>query len=169
MFDVLAFVYQSYFQLETCPEAAQLPRKLTALGFAPDEIEDALAWLRGLDHAARGSLGFATLAAAGGLRCAAQPWLRQPHPDSVRIYPRVEQLHLGADALGFIRFLESSGALPAHMREVIVDRALAAPGAPVGMDDLKLIVLMVYWSFGCAPDALVLDELCEQRDWRISH
>jgi Smg protein len=43
MFDVLAFVYQSYFQCETCPEAAQLERKLGAVGFDNEEIADALA------------------------------------------------------------------------------------------------------------------------------
>ena len=47
------------------------------------------------------------------------------------------------------------------MREIVIDRAMAAPGDPVSLDDLKIIVLMVYWSFGEEPDALVLDELCD--------
>ena len=61
-------------------------------------------------------------------------------------------------------FLESSGVLPAAMREIVIDRAMAAPGDPVSIDDLKIIVLMVYWSFGQEPDALVLDELCDPAD-----
>ena len=49
-----------------------------------------------------------------------------------------------------------------------LDRAMAAPGDPVSLDDLKIIVLMVYWSFGEEPDALVLDELCDDAD-RVAH
>ena len=49
------------------------------------------------------------------------------------------------------------------MREIVIDRAMAAPGDPVSLDELKIIVLMVYWSFGQEPDALVLDELCDDR------
>jgi Smg protein len=71
--------------------------------------------------------------------------------------------------MGFISFLESAGVLPASMREVIIERAMAAPGEPVSLDDLKIIILMVYWSFGQEPDALVLDELCEDNTTRIAH
>jgi Smg protein len=71
--------------------------------------------------------------------------------------------------MGFISFLESAGVLPAPMREVVIDRAMAAPGAPVSLDDLKVIILMVYWSFGKEPDALVLDELCDDVTDRVAH
>jgi Smg protein len=46
---------------------------------------------------------------------------------------------------------------------------MAAPGDPVELDELKIIVLMVYWSTGIEPDALVLDELCESREGRTAH
>ena len=59
--------------------------------------------------------------------------------------------------------------LPPHMREVVLDRAMAAPGDPVALDDLKIIVLMVFWSFGKEPDALLLDELCEDTEGRLAH
>ena len=55
------------------------------------------------------------------------------------------------------------------MREIVLDRAMAAPGDPVALDDLKIIVLMVYWSLGEEPDALVLDELCDGTHDRIAH
>jgi Smg protein len=54
------------------------------------------------------------------------------------------------------------------MREIVLDRAMAVPGQPVSLDDLKIIVLMVYWSVGLEPDALVLDELCDDHD-RVAH
>jgi Smg protein len=100
---------------------------------------------------------------------APEPWLREPCPTSVRIYPVAEQNHLGVQCLGFISFLESAGVLPASLREVVIERAMAAPGAPVALDDLKIIILMVYWSFGQEPDALVLDELCDDTSGRIAH
>ncbi len=85
------------------------------------------------------------------------------------MYSVAEQVHLGAQSLGFVSFLESSGVLPPHMREIVIDRAMAAPGDPVSLDDLKIIVLMVYWSFGEEPDALVLDELCDDSEFRLAH
>jgi Smg protein len=88
---------------------------------------------------------------------------------SQRVYSVAEQDHLGAETLGFVSFLESAGVLPPHMREIVIDRAMAAPGDPLDLDDLKIIVLMVYWSVGEEPDALVLDELCEDAHYRVAH
>ncbi len=165
MFEVLVFVYENYYAGDSCPEPEHLERKLNAVGFESEEIHDALSWLQGLNAAARGSQGF-----AGGIQPPPpEPWLREPSPTSIRIYPSNEQVHLGAECLGFISFLETAGVLPAPMREVVIDRAMAAPGAPVSLEDLKIIILMVYWSFGQEPDALVLDELCEDAVARVAH
>ena len=160
MFEVLAFVYDNYDTSEACPEPAHLQKKLAAVGFEIDEIDDALRWLSGLHVAAPSS---------AQQPAPPQPWLLQPSAHSMRIYLGLEQIHLGTQALGFIRFLESSGMLTAHMREIVIDRAMAAPGAPIKLDALKLIVLMVYWSFGREPDALVLDELCDDPKVRVAH
>ncbi|MFZ1609162.1 MAG: DUF494 domain-containing protein [Rhodoferax sp.] len=165
MFEVLVFVYENYYAGDSCPDPAHLERKLNAVGFESDEISDALTWLNGLHHAARGSKGFA----GTSQQVPPESWLREPCTTSVRIYPVAEQNHLGQQCLGFISFLESSGALPGSMREVVIDRAMAAPGAPVSLDDLKIIILMVFWSFGQEPDALVLDELCDDSDDRVAH
>lgn len=165
MFEVLVFVYENYYTGDSCPEPAHLERKLNAVGFASDEIDDAMVWLKGLNTAAGGSIGLADTSQ----RTLPEPWLREPSPTSVRIYSAMEQLHLGAQCLGFISFLESAGVLPAHMREVVIDRAMAASGSPVSLDDLKIIILMVYWSFGQEPDALILDELCEDTSERVAH
>jgi Smg protein len=155
MFQVLAFVYENYFTRESCPEPAHLERKLNAVGFESDEISDALTWLGALRSAVRPT--------------PPEPWLRQPSATSIRIYLNMEQHHLGPKALGFIRFLDSAGVLPANMRELVIDRAMAAPGAPLSLEDLKIIILMVYWSFDEEPDALILDELCDDVQDRIAH
>ena len=154
MFEVLVFVYENYWRGEACPELPQLGRKLSAVGFDEDEIKQALVWLDGLNLVAQSS---------------AQPGGPAPAPTSLRVFLIAEQDHLGAECLGFLSFLVSSGVLEPAMREIVIDRAMAAPGSPVSLEDLKIIVLMVYWRFGKEPDALVLDELCDDGRHRVAH
>jgi Smg protein len=98
------------------------------------------------------------------------PWTSAVQsPSSMRVYSVAEQDHLGAACLGFVSFLESAGVLPAAMREIVIERAMAANSGPMSLDDLKIIVLLVYWSFDQEPDALVLDELCDPADGRLPH
>ena len=174
MFEVLVYVYENYWQGAACPEIDRLGRKLIAAGFEAEEIQEALVWLDGLNIAAKGTqihlLDDAIANPADGLDSTAGTANMQPQaPTSLRIYSVAEQEHLGAQSLGFVCFLETSGVLPPYMREIVMDRAMAAPGDPVPLDDLKIIVLMVYWSFGEEPDALVLDELCDDTEGRLAH
>jgi Smg protein len=162
MFEVLVFVYEHYWRGDACPERQQLGRKLSAHGFEADQIDAALVWLEGLNLAAQ-----SIRLSASAVSAPEVPVLQSA--SSLRVYSVAEQDHLGAQCLGFVSFLESSGVLPAAMREIVIDRAMAAPGDPVSVDDLKIIVLMVYWSFGEEPDALVLDELCDPAEGRLPH
>jgi Smg protein len=159
MFEVLVFVYENYWRGDAVPELHQLERKLSAHGFEADEIHDALVWLDGLNVVAEH-------AAPSGLE-SPEPFPASAH--SLRVYSVAEQDKLGADCLGFVSFLESSGVLPPALREIVLDRAMAAPGDLMSLDDLKIIVLMVYWRFGHEPDALILDELCDDTSGRLAH
>jgi Smg protein len=169
MFEVLVYVYENYWQGDACPEPRQLGRKLTAAGFEADEIEAALTWLNGLHVAAHNTRASGLSEEEASPRPERPVLLQAQSPDSLRVYSVAEQDHLGAETLGFVSFLESAGVLPPHMREIVMDRAMAAPGDPLALDDLKIIVLMVYWSVGEEPDALVLDELCEDSGHRVAH
>jgi Smg protein len=160
MFEVLVFVYENYWRGDACPELHQLERKLSAHGFEPDEIHEALVWLDGLNSAAQNICLPAD---------AVEEWNPEPSETSMRVYSIAEQDHLGAECLGFLSFLEGAGVLPPALREIVVDRAMAAPGDPVALDALKIIVLMVYWRFSIEPDALVLDELCDDSEGRLAH
>jgi Smg protein len=51
----------------------------------------------------------------------------------------------------------------------VVDRAMAVGANPVDLEDLKVIVLMVFWSLGEEPDALILDELFVAPEERVVH
>src|SRR3954468_8118831 len=119
MFDVLVFVYEHYWRGDQCPELQALERKLSAQGFEPEQIHEALVWLDGLNFAAQ--------------NVATDPDITEvaASPSSLRIYSPQEQEHLGAECLGFIAFLAGSGVLPQTMRELVIDRAMAASGDPV--------------------------------------
>jgi Smg protein len=166
MFEVLVFVYENYWRGAECPQWEHLGRKLSAVGFEPEEIQEALVWLTGLRVATRGLQTHGVAA-----HDAPDPHLiGQPAgADSMRIFSVEEQNHLGPHCLGFLHFMESAEVLSAQMREVVIDRAMASSTEMLCLDDLKIIVLMVYWSFGLEPDALVLDELCDDPGNRLAH
>ncbi|MBP6223733.1 MAG: DUF494 domain-containing protein [Rhizobacter sp.] len=150
MFDVLVYLYENYWRPDACPDHAQLTRKLSSVGFESDEIQEALSWLDGLASAAESYVG-------------------EQGEHSLRVYSPAEQEHLGEASIGFISFLESAGVLPPPMREMVIDRASAIPGGPLDLEDLKIIVLMVFWSLGEEPDALILDELFVDEEDRLIH
>ena len=169
MFDVLVYVYEHFWRGDSCPELPQLSRKLSAAGFESDDIERALDWLAGLSLAADACQPIA-LPQDDALSDVAKvaPLLSTPHASSLRVFTPQEQQHLGAEGLGFLHFLESAGKLTAGLREIMIDRAMAASSQPVSLDELKIIALMVYWGFGVEPDALILDELCDD-PMRVPH
>ncbi|MGA1287258.1 MAG: DUF494 family protein [Rubrivivax sp.] len=150
MFDVLVYLYENYWRPDACPDHRQLSRKLSAVGFENDEIQEALNWLDGLATSAQ---------AVGGTQDA----------NSMRVYTEAERELLGEESIGFISFLESAGVLPAAMREMVVDRATAVGVGPMDLEEVKIIVLMVFWSLGEEPDALILDELFVDPKDRLIH
>ena len=167
MFDVLVYLYENYWRPDACPDHQQLSRKLSAVGFESDEIQEALRWLDGLAQTAESC---AVAPSEDGAPAAIAPsGPRTPSSHSIRVYTEAEQELLGSESIGFIAFLESAGVLPAPMREMVIDRATAVGGGPIDLDDLKIIVLMVFWSLGEEPDALVLDELFVAPEDRLIH
>jgi Smg protein len=158
MFDVLVYLYENYWRPDACPDHEQLSRKLSAVGFESDEIQEALHWLDGLalrtdEFGPDTPAGTALAQSATGLR----------------VYTREEQDLLGEESIGFISFLESAGVLTPALREMVIDRATAVGSGPLDLDDLKIIVLMVFWSLGEEPDALILDELFVAPEDRLIH
>jgi Smg protein len=120
MFDVLVYLYENYWRPDACPDARQLSRKLSAVGFENEEIEDALTWLAGL----------ATVSDSHQMA---------QSPDAVRVYCPAEHDHLGSASIGFVSFLESAGVLRPPMREMVIDRAMAI-AASVGEEPDALIL-----------------------------
>ena len=141
MFDILVYLYETYYRPDACPEPVALARKLSAVGFDDVEISEALVWLTDLTEMA-GAEQTLTLESTG-----------------TRFYVEEEVEILGTAAIGFIQFLESAKVLTSLQREIVIERALALDEAPVALGKLKVIVLMLLWSQGKEPDALIFDDL----------
>ena len=141
MFDILVYLYETYYRPDACPEPAALARKLSAVGFDDVEISEAIVWLTDLTEMA-GADHSEAVASTG-----------------TRFYVQQEYDVLGSAAVGFIQFLESAKVLGPVQREIVVERALALDESPVGLGKLKIIVLMLLWSQGKEPDALMFDDL----------
>lgn len=152
MFDILAYLVEHYYESGACPRPDALGLKLKAAGFDEDDIDDALTWLSGLGDDAGGTLpdSFA------GSR-------------SFRSYASGESERLSPDCRGLIAFLESSGVIDPPMRERIIERALALPDPRIEPAQLRIVVLVVMWSLGAEPDALVFDELLDGDAPRAVH
>ena len=150
MFDVLVYLYENYWRPDACPDHRQLSRKLSAVGFENEEIQEALSWLDGLAASAQ---------AVDGTQ----------DERSIRVYTDAERELLGEESIGFISFLESAGVLPPALREMVIDRASAVGCGRMDLEEIKIIVLMVFWSLGEEPDALILDELFVDPQDRLIH
>jgi Smg protein len=143
VFDILAYLVERYYELSAYPDQETLSRQLVAAGFETQDIHQALGWLTGLEqHGRRRSLVGPGSADALALR----------H------YTTSEQRRLDAECRGFLHFLEAAGALDVAQREVVLDRVMATE-IEMGLDELKLVILLVLWNQGSPLDSLILDEL----------
>ena len=152
MFDVLVYLFENYYQTETYPDHDTLTRKLHAAGFDNDDIHEALDWLNGLARLQEDALPESLDARF-----------------SFRGYTADEAAKLSTGGRGFIAFLESAKILTPLLRELIIERAMALPDETVGLDKLKVIVLMVLWTRRGSVDALILDELLPDGEKRQIH
>jgi len=152
MFDVLVYLFENYYQTEAYPDQDTLQRKLHAAGFENDDIHDALDWLNMLTR---------------------PPDDGPPESLDVRVsfrgYTADELAKLSPESRGFIAFLEGARILTPLLRELIVERVMALPDEVVGLDKLKVIVLMVLWTRRGNVDALILDELLPDGEKRQIH
>jgi Smg protein len=142
MYDILVFVFENCQQAELAYDRERVAKKLSAAGFEDSDISEALHWLAGMGVTPNG--------------------VREPLPDSrstFRAYAPRELAKLGADCRGFLMTLEHSGILSAETRELVIERALAASGDALSLEQLKLVVLMVLWNQRTPTSQLVAEEL----------
>ncbi len=141
MFDILMYLFESYFDAGSYPEPDKLTRKLSAAGFEDEEISDALAWLSDLQKLNPDGYP-ADLSHKG-----------------IRHFAALEQHRISDDARQFLVFAECQHMITPVEREMIVDRAVALHYDSLGLDKLKLIMLMVLWNRHHDLDPLLVEEL----------
>jgi Smg protein len=142
MYDILVFLFENCQQAELAYDRERVAKKLSAAGFEDSDISEALHWLAGM--------------------VAAPHAVREPLPDtrnSFRAYAPRELAKLDAECRGFLLTLEHSGILSAETRELVMERALAASGDTLSLEQLKLVVLMVLWNQQTPTSRLVAEDL----------
>ncbi|KXS31730.1 MAG: Uncharacterized protein AWT59_2145 [Candidatus Gallionella acididurans] len=141
MFEILIYLFESYFDAGSYPEPDKLSRKLSAAGFEGDEISEALTWLSAL---------------------------QEQNPDSYpaslehtgqRHFAELELQFICDEARQFLLFAEQQHLISAIEREMTIDRSVALKQKNLGLDKLKLIMLMVLWNRHQDLDPLLVEEL----------
>ena len=141
MYDVLVYLFEHCQQAEVADDRERIARKLSAAGFEDAHISEALHWLAGVMHSPR--------------EAAALPDARS----SFRAFAPRELAKLDAQCRGFLITLEQSGILTPETRELVIERSLAASGAVLSLEQLKLIVLMVLWNRQTPTSQLLAEDL----------
>ena len=146
MFDILLFLFESYFDAGSYPDPDRLSVKLSAAGFEDDDIQQALVWLSGLQQLNRAD--YPESINHSGLRC----------------YSDFELQRISADGLHFIAFWEQSKFITPVEREMIIDRVIALDRENLPLDKVKLIALMVLWNQHEDLDPMLIEDLLTPAD-----
>jgi Smg protein len=142
MYEVLVYVFEHCQQTDLAQDSELVAKKLAAAGFEDTDISEALSWLEGVVRVPHRAFA--------------------PIPDSrstFRAYAPKELSKLDSDCRGFLLTLEHSGILSPQLREHVIERALAATGSALSLEQLKLIVLMVLWNQQTPTSRLLAEDL----------
>ena len=149
MYDILVYLFENCQHADLAYDRERVAKKLSAAGFEDSDISEALHWL-------------------AGVRVAHS--VREPLPDSrstFRAYAPRELAKLDAQSRGFLLTLEQSGILTAETRELVIERALAANGDTLSLEQLKLVVLMVLWNQQMPTSRLLAEDLFRASSARL--
>jgi len=146
MFDILLFLFESYFDAGSYPEPNRLSAKLTAAGFEEEDINQALTWLSGLRELSQAT--YPESINHSGLRC----------------YTDYEAERMSEEGLRFIAFWEHNKMITPIEREMIIDRVVALGRDKLSVDKVKLIALMVLWNQHEDLDPMLIEDLLTPTD-----
>jgi Smg protein len=151
MFDILLFLFESYFDIGSYPDHDKLTVKLSAAGFEEDDIHQALTWLSGLQQLTRDA------------------YPESINRSSIRLYTDFEEQRISPDGLRFLSFWEHNKIITPIEREMIIDRVIALDRKSLPLDKVKLIVLMVLWSQHEDLDPMIIEDLLTPLDAAQAH
>ena len=152
MLEVLAYLFEQFYNADGLPDMSQLAKKLSLAGFEGEDIHDALAWLAELKQIDIAPYQMLDGTAVG---------VRSLHP------MELERLSEGAAA--FLYSLDATRILSIGERELVLDRLLREPDGEVALERIKLIVLMVIWQKRDALSNLLIEELLFGREGFALH
>jgi len=150
MYDILVYLFENCQRHDLSHNKDRVAKKLSAAGFGDSDISEALTWLAGVVRAPHRSLS--------------------PLPDSgvaFRAYAPKELAKLDAECRGLLIYFEQSAILTPNTREHVLERALAATGEALTIEQLKLIVLMVLWNEQTPGSRLVAEDLLSPAGTRL--
>ena len=137
MYDIFVYLFENCRRTDLSQNNELVAKRLSAAGFEESDISEALSWLDGMLHAPHRSV--ASL----------------PAPSrALRTFAAKECAKLDAGCRGLVMHLENIGVL-----DPVMDRAMAAAGRTLSLDQLKLIVLMVLWNLETPASRLIAEEL----------
>ncbi|MDA0237430.1 MAG: DUF494 domain-containing protein [Proteobacteria bacterium] len=143
MFDILFYLVESFFPHGTLSDNETISRKLSDAGFQDEDISEVIGWLRGFSSCVDANVYRGDL----------------PTTDGFRVFSSEEINGLSTNARGFLTFLVDSHLITAGQREIIIERVIALSGSQVGVDEIKLIVLLALWHQQESIDGMMLDLL----------
>jgi Smg protein len=150
MYDILVYVFENCQQAELAYDRERVAKKLSAAGFEDSDISEALHWLAGVTRAPQDGVEAMTAS-----------------PHAFRAFAPREAAKLDAQCRGFLLTLEQSGILDMRTRELVIERALAAAGDSLSLDQLKLVVLMVLWNQQTPTSRLLAEDLFSTQRARL--
>lgn len=157
MFDVLMYLFETYIHNEAELQVDQdkLTRDLTDVGFAREDVNNALGWLEKLADYQEGLT---------------EPMRLTSDPLSMRIFTSEECQRLDAECRGFLLFLEQIQVLNLDTREMVIERIMALDTAEFDLEDLKWVILMVLFNIpGCENAYQQVEELLFESNEGIIH
>lgn len=134
MYEVLAYVIESFQNLDACPKNDILRRRLNAAGFEADEVQTALIWLSDLRK----------------MRHKTQVRVESEH--ARRILSPQEQAHLPLDCQDFFYYIDNNHGLAPLERELVLERAMSIDAEDLDLDLFRLTVIAVLWSLSSEVD-----------------
>ena len=146
MFDILIYLFESYFDAGSYPDSDKLTVKLSAAGFEEEDITQAVTWLSGLRQLSL--TDYPASINQSGSRC----------------YAELERQRISLESLRFISFWEQSKMILPVEREMIIDRAVALGRENLSLDKVKLIALMVLWNQHEDLDPMIIEDLLTPSD-----
>ena len=151
MFDILIFLFESYFYAGSYPDSDKLSLKLSAAGFEGEDINQALTWLSGLKQLSHAD-----------------------YPDTInnsgnRCYADLEIKRISPEARHFLAFWEHHKMITPVEREMIMDRAVVLGRENLPLGKVELIALMVLWNQHEELDPMIVEDLLTQADHSLLH